>query len=90
MNYFKQFWDEEREDEYANWGTSTWYFETNESDEISKQITVYNNNKVLKYSDKNIKDLNTEKETMNNDNKNFKIFFLIKGDVGIFIKSRFL
>ena len=56
MNYFKQFWDEERKDEYANWGTSTWYFETNESDEISKQITVYNNNKVLKYSDKNIKD----------------------------------
>ena len=50
MNYFSQFWDENREDEYASWGTSTWLFETNESDVILKQITVYSNEKILKYS----------------------------------------
>ena len=43
MNYFSQFWDEDRDDEYASWGTSSWYFETNDSDEVLKQITVYKN-----------------------------------------------
>ena len=56
MNYFSQFWDENREDEYASWGTSTWLFETNESDVILKQITVYNNEKVLKYSPEKLSD----------------------------------
>ena len=56
MNYFSQFWDENREDEYASWGTSTWLFETNESDVILKQITVYNNEKVLKYSTEKLSD----------------------------------
>jgi hypothetical protein len=51
MNYFTQFWDENRDDEFASWGTSTWYFETNESDEIIKQITIYKNGKGLKYSE---------------------------------------
>ena len=49
MNYFTQIWDEERDDEYASWGTSTWYFETNTADEVLKQITVYKNGKVTKY-----------------------------------------
>lgn len=53
MNYFSQFWDENREDKYANWGTSNWFFETNEANKILKQITVYNNGKVLKYSEEN-------------------------------------
>lgn len=56
MNYFTQFWDENRDDEYASWGTSTWYFETNEADEVLKQITVYKNGKVLKYSEDNLED----------------------------------
>jgi hypothetical protein len=56
MNYFSQFWDEDRDDEFASWGTSTWYFETNEADEVLKQITVYKNGKVLKYSSENLKD----------------------------------
>ena len=49
MNYFTQIWDEERDDEYASWGTSTWYFKTNAVDEVLKQITVYKNGKVAKY-----------------------------------------
>jgi len=56
MNYFTQFWDEGRDDKYSSWGNSTWYFETNEKDEILKQITVYQNEKILKYSKENPKD----------------------------------
>ena len=51
MKYFSQFWDENRDDEYASWGTSTWYFETNDADEVLKQITVYKNGKIAKYSE---------------------------------------
>ena len=36
MSYFTQFWDEGRDDEYSSWGNSTWYFETNDADEILK------------------------------------------------------
>jgi hypothetical protein len=56
MNYFTQLWDEERDDEYASWGTSTWYFETNDADEVLKQITVYKNEKVTKYDEKHLED----------------------------------
>ena len=56
MNYFKQFWDENRGDEYSSWGTSTWYFETNDSDNILKQIEVYENGKVSKYSEDFLED----------------------------------
>ena len=40
MNYFTQFWNKNRDDKYADWGTSTWYFETDDTDEILKQITL--------------------------------------------------
>lgn len=56
MNYFTQFWDEERDDENASWGTSTWYFETNEEDEVIKQVTIYQSGKTLKYSAENAED----------------------------------
>jgi hypothetical protein len=56
MNYFTQFWNENRDDKYADWGTSTWYFETDDSDEILKQITIYKSEKVLKYSEDNLID----------------------------------
>jgi hypothetical protein len=49
MNYFTQIWDEEREDENASCGTSIWYFETKEADQVLKQITVYKNGKIAKY-----------------------------------------
>tara|TARA_B100000795_G_scaffold98713_1_gene72501 strand:- start:10566 stop:10823 length:258 start_codon:yes stop_codon:yes gene_type:complete len=56
MNYFTQFWDENRDDEYASWGTSTWYFETNDADEVLKQITVYKSGKSTKYNEDNLED----------------------------------
>jgi hypothetical protein len=56
MNYFLQFWDENRDDEYSSWGTSTWYFETNDVDNVLKQITIYKNGKIVKYSEDKLKD----------------------------------
>lgn len=56
MKYFTQYWDENRDDEYADWGFSNWYFETNEADEVLKQITVYNNGKVTKYDNNHLED----------------------------------
>jgi hypothetical protein len=56
MNYFLQFWDENRDDEYSSWGTSTWYFETNDADNVLKQITIYKNGKIVKYSEDKLKD----------------------------------
>jgi hypothetical protein len=56
MNYFTQFWNKNRDDKYADWGTSTWYFETDDTDEILKQITIYKSEKVLKYSEDNLID----------------------------------
>jgi hypothetical protein len=56
MNYFSQYWDENRDDEYADWGFSNWYFETNDADEVIKQVTVYNNGKVVKYDQVHLED----------------------------------
>ena len=56
MNYFKHFWNDDRGDEYSSWGTSTWYFETNDCHDILKQIEIYQNDKVLKYSEDCLED----------------------------------
>ena len=49
MRYFKRFWGETRGDQYSDWGTSTWYFETDNKGEVLRQIEVYSNGTVLKY-----------------------------------------
>lgn len=56
MNYFTQVWDENRDDEYTDWGNSVWYFETNDADQVIKQVTIYDNGKLVKYSEDNIED----------------------------------
>lgn len=56
MKYFKRIWDETRGDEFDNWGTSIWYFETDKSGLPTKQIEVYQNGKVLKYDQSKLED----------------------------------
>lgn len=56
MKYFKRNWDETRRDEFEDWGTSIWYFETDKSGLPTKQIEVYQNGKVLKYNHAKLED----------------------------------
>ena len=56
MHYFKRHWDERRGDEYDDWGTSTWYFETEPDMWPTRQIEVYANGKVLHYDRQHIED----------------------------------
>ena len=52
--YYKRKWDENREDEYGNWGKSVWYFEIDNEGYITRQIEKYENGKKLKYDSNNI------------------------------------
>ena len=54
--YFKRDWDEPRGDAHADWGTSTWYFETAPDMWPSRQIEVYANGTVLQYDQEHIED----------------------------------
>ena len=50
--FLKKYWNESTGNPKTNhWGMSTYYFETTETGEILKQIEIYANGKVLKYSD---------------------------------------
>jgi len=54
--YFSRYWNDTRGDTYDHWGRSIWYFETNQKGEILRQIEVYENGRVLKYSQKKMAD----------------------------------
>jgi Cysteine-rich CPCC len=49
--YLKRTWDESSGDPKTDsWGASTYYFETDEKGDVSKQMMVFENGKMLKYS----------------------------------------
>ncbi len=57
MNYYRRHWDETTGDELTNsWGTSTFYFETDNDDNIVRQIQLFENGKALKYDKENLDD----------------------------------
>lgn len=56
MRYFKRKWNETRGDQYDNWGTSTFFIETDDSGYPSRQIEKYDNGIVLKYGDEKSED----------------------------------
>ena len=57
MNYYKRDWDETTGSELTDgWGTSTFYFETDEEGEVTRQMQVFKNGKILKYDTKYIED----------------------------------
>jgi hypothetical protein len=54
MIYVKRYFNENSGQEMTDaWGTCTYYFETNENGEVSKQMEIFYNSKVLKYSELN-------------------------------------
>jgi hypothetical protein len=50
MNYYKIHWNETRGDEYDDWGTSCWYLEVTDNNEIIRQLTLFDNQNLLIYS----------------------------------------
>jgi hypothetical protein len=55
--YFKRRWDETTGDPLTDdWGSSTFYFETDGTGEVIRQVIVYQNGKVLKYDEDNFED----------------------------------
>jgi hypothetical protein len=57
LRYFKRPWDETTGDPKTNdWGTAIYYFETDAQGDVLKQIVVYQNDKMLKYSNLHLDD----------------------------------
>jgi hypothetical protein len=55
--FFKRHWDETTGDQKTDsWGTSFYYFETDTEGDVLKQIVVYDNGKILKYSHLHLED----------------------------------
>jgi hypothetical protein len=55
--FLKRLWNETTGNPKTNnWGTSVYYFQTDEKGDVLKQITVYDNGKILKYSNLHIED----------------------------------
>jgi|SRR5690554_5311407 len=55
--YFKKFWDENSGDELTDsWGNSTYYFETDLHLNVTKQLQLFQNGKMLKYDHQNLED----------------------------------
>lgn len=49
--YYKRYWDETTGDAFTDdWGKSTYYFETDDQQKVIRQIQVFENGQVLKYS----------------------------------------
>lgn len=49
--YYKRFWDENRGDEFSEWGTSLWFFEIDEKGFVMRQMEIYQSGIVLKYDE---------------------------------------
>jgi hypothetical protein len=56
MRYFKRKWEEVRGDKYDFWGTSLWYFEVGDDLYVKRQLELYENGRILKYSEDLIED----------------------------------
>ena len=57
MRYFKKNWEETSGDELTDdWGVSIFYFETDDSLNVLKQIQIFENGNILKYDELNNED----------------------------------
>ena len=55
--YFKRLWEETTGDPLTDsWGTSTFFFETNQYGDVLRQIQLYENGKKLRYDEQNLED----------------------------------
>jgi hypothetical protein len=56
MRYFKAYWDESRGDEFDSWGRSWWYFETDDTGNVLRQIEKFESGVILRYDESHIED----------------------------------
>lgn len=57
MNYYKRDWNETTGNEFTDpWGTSTYYFETDDAGSVTRQIEIYNSGTTLWYDRKHEED----------------------------------
>ncbi len=56
MRYYKGRWDENRNDEFASWGASDWYFEVEPDKTVVRQMEVYDGGAVLQYDQRHLDD----------------------------------
>ncbi|MFI7618228.1 hypothetical protein ACIBP6_44110 [Nonomuraea terrae] len=56
MRFFRRPWDEDRGDEYASWGWSTYYLAIDDTGTAHEQVVVYANGVVLAYDDEHDED----------------------------------
>ena len=50
MRYFKRYWAELRGDAHNDWGSSHWFFETDDTGVVERQIEVYDSGPTLRYN----------------------------------------
>ncbi len=50
-SWFRGRWDENRGDEFAHWGSSTWLFATDDAGIVTKQVEFYDSSAVLVYDE---------------------------------------
>lgn len=56
MRYFRRGWDEDRGDEYASWGTSTFYLALDDEGYAHVQVEAYADGTVIAYDAKHDED----------------------------------
>lgn len=56
MRYFRREWDEDRGDQYASWGTSTFYLALDDEGYAHAQVEVYADGTVIAYDAKHDED----------------------------------
>ncbi len=56
VHYFKRYWNESRGDTNNAWGCSMWYFETDASGFVTRQVEVYDQGPTLKYHEGHLDD----------------------------------
>ena len=57
MNYYKRSWDESTGDPLTdNWGTSIYYFETDDNGNVIRQMEIFTNGNAIKYDTQYIED----------------------------------
>ena len=54
--HYRREWNESRGDEYADWGTSIWYFEVDDAGNVLRQIEVYQIGRILRYDQQHLVD----------------------------------